>query len=81
MCRPRLRARVLLQVAAGERHRRVPCRRSDLLARNPLVLFVLAPLFVFVIRQRLASSNVNRRERRSVWLMNLAILCVAAVLS
>jgi acyl-lipid omega-6 desaturase (Delta-12 desaturase) len=51
------------------------------LARNPLVLFVFAPLFVFVIRQRFASSNANPRERRSVWLMNLAILCVAAVLS
>ncbi len=51
------------------------------LARNPLVLFVIAPLFVFVIRQRFASSQVNRRERRSVWLMNLAILGLAAVLS
>jgi omega-6 fatty acid desaturase (delta-12 desaturase) len=51
------------------------------LARNPLVLFILAPLFVFVIRQRFASANANRRERHSVWLMNLAILCVAAVLS
>jgi omega-6 fatty acid desaturase (delta-12 desaturase) len=51
------------------------------LARNPVVLFVLAPLFVFVVRQRFASANINRRERHSVWLMNLAILGVAAVLS
>jgi omega-6 fatty acid desaturase (delta-12 desaturase) len=51
------------------------------LARNPLVLFVLAPLFIFVIRQRFASSRASRRERRSVWLMNLALLCVAALLS
>jgi acyl-lipid omega-6 desaturase (Delta-12 desaturase) len=51
------------------------------LARNPLVLFVLAPLFVFVIRQRFPSAKATGRERRSVWLMNLAVLGVAAVLS
>jgi omega-6 fatty acid desaturase (delta-12 desaturase) len=51
------------------------------LARNPLVLFVVAPLYLFVVRQRFASSNADRRERQSVWLMNLAILGVAALLS
>jgi acyl-lipid omega-6 desaturase (Delta-12 desaturase) len=51
------------------------------LARNPLVLFVVAPLYMFVVRQRFASSNADRRERQSVWLMNLAILGVAALLS
>jgi acyl-lipid omega-6 desaturase (Delta-12 desaturase) len=51
------------------------------LARNPFVLFVIAPLFLFVVRQRFASSRANGRERRSVWLMNLAILCMAALLS
>jgi acyl-lipid omega-6 desaturase (Delta-12 desaturase) len=61
----------------SSRWRRVACKP----ARNPLVLFVLAPLFVFVLRQSFASSNVNRREHHSVWLMKQAILCVAAVLS
>ncbi len=51
------------------------------LARNPLVLFVLAPLFLFVIRQRFASAHADQRERHSVWLMNLAIFCMAALLS
>jgi omega-6 fatty acid desaturase (delta-12 desaturase) len=51
------------------------------LARNPLVLFVFAPLFLFVVRQRFASSGADRRERHSVWLMNLAIFGVAALLS
>jgi acyl-lipid omega-6 desaturase (Delta-12 desaturase) len=44
------------------------------LARNPIVLFVLAPLFLFAVLQRIPSSKATRRERESVWWMNLAIL-------
>jgi acyl-lipid omega-6 desaturase (Delta-12 desaturase) len=51
------------------------------LARNPLVLFVIAPLYLFVIRQRFPSANANKRERHSVYWMNLAILGMAAGLS
>ena len=50
------------------------------LARNPVVLFVIAPLFLFVIRQRFASTKANPRERRSVHWMNLAIFGMAATL-
>lgn len=56
-------------------------RFSYRLARNPLILFVVAPLVVFVIRQRFASSGADRRERHSVWMMNVAIFCMAALLS
>ncbi len=48
------------------------------LARNPVLLFVVAPLYLFVIRQRFPSSQANPRERRSVHWMNLAILAMAA---
>jgi acyl-lipid omega-6 desaturase (Delta-12 desaturase) len=51
------------------------------LARNPLILFVLAPLAVFVIRQRFASPKADRRRRRSVLWMNLTLLGIAALLS
>jgi omega-6 fatty acid desaturase (delta-12 desaturase) len=51
------------------------------LARNPLVLFVVAPLYVFMIRQRVPSPSANRRERGSVWWMNLATIGMAAALS
>jgi acyl-lipid omega-6 desaturase (Delta-12 desaturase) len=51
------------------------------LARNPVVLFGLAPLFLFVVMQRFPSRKANARERRSVWWMNLAILGMAAALS
>ncbi|RME93964.1 MAG: fatty acid desaturase [Verrucomicrobia bacterium] len=50
------------------------------LARNPFVLFLLAPLYLFLIRQRLPSPNASPRERLSVWTMNLAIVALAAVL-
>jgi omega-6 fatty acid desaturase (delta-12 desaturase) len=51
------------------------------LARNPVVLFGIAPLFVFVLKQRVPRVNANQRERRSVWWMNLAILGMTAGLS
>jgi omega-6 fatty acid desaturase (delta-12 desaturase) len=51
------------------------------LARNPVVLFVIAPLVVFVVRQRFPSRRASERERRSVHWMNLAILGIAAVMS
>src|SRR5687767_9232608 len=44
------------------------------LARNPIVLFVLAPLVLFVVLQRIPSAKSTHRERRSVWWMNAAIL-------
>ncbi|MDB5978750.1 MAG: hypothetical protein JWR07_5510 [Nevskia sp.] len=47
------------------------------LARNPVVLFVLAPVFMFVVMQRVPSPRADPRERHSVWWTNLAILCLA----
>ncbi len=43
------------------------------LARNPLVLFVIAPLFLFLVLERIPSSKAGKRERYSVYLTNLAL--------
>ncbi|MBI4600455.1 MAG: fatty acid desaturase [Planctomycetes bacterium] len=51
------------------------------LARNPVVLFVIAPLFLFLVRQRFPSPRASLRERHSVWWMNLAILTMVGTLS
>ena len=51
------------------------------LARNPFVLFVLAPLFLFVVLQRIPARGASARERHSVWWMNLALLLLAAGMS
>ena len=53
-------------------------RFSYRLARNPFVLFVLAPLFLFLVMQRFPAPSANPRERHSVWWMNLAILAFDA---
>lgn len=53
-------------------------RFSYRLARNPVVLFVIAPLFVFVVQQRFPSPKAKPREKRSVWIMNLALVLMCA---
>ena len=51
------------------------------LARNPFVLFGIAPVFLFVIHQRIYSSKANPREKWSVRWMNVAVLGIAVALS
>jgi len=51
------------------------------LARNPVVLFVIAPLFLFVVKHRFTSPKATRRERHSVYWTNLAVLALATGLS
>ena len=51
------------------------------LARNPLVLFVIAPFVLFVILQRIPRKEGDTRERHSVWHMNLALLAIVALMS
>ncbi len=48
------------------------------LARNPFFLFVIAPLFLFLVYQRLPSGKASPRERNSVWWTNLAMLGLVA---
>jgi len=47
------------------------------LARNPFILFGLAPLYMFVIHNRIPSSRASRNVRWSVHLMTLAMLGVS----
>lgn len=50
------------------------------LARNPIILFFIAPLFLFLVVQRFPAAKANPRERHSVWLMNVAVVGLAATL-
>ncbi len=43
------------------------------LARNPFVLFVLAPLGLMLVLQRFPRRGASPRERDSVWIMNASI--------
>ena len=49
--------------------------------RNPLFLFVVAPMFMFLIVQRFPHKRAGKRERSSVTLTNVAILLVVALAS
>lgn len=51
------------------------------LARNPIVLFGIAPLLMFLVWQRIPKSNASKRERQSVHWTNLAILGMVVALS
>jgi omega-6 fatty acid desaturase (delta-12 desaturase) len=50
-------------------------------ARNPIVLFVIAPLYVFAVHHRFAVADAPKRERRSVRYTNWALLGIAIVMS
>jgi omega-6 fatty acid desaturase (delta-12 desaturase) len=56
-------------------------RFSYRLARNPIILFLVAPVFLFVIVQRFCPAQIRRRERHSVYRMNVAVLGMAVALS
>lgn len=47
------------------------------LARNPFVLFVIGPLFVFLVRHRFTSPGARLRARASVWGTNLGLVLMA----
>ena len=51
------------------------------LARNPIVLFVVAPLFLFLVKQRIPNLKAKERERLSVYWTNLALLGMIAAMS
>jgi omega-6 fatty acid desaturase (delta-12 desaturase) len=51
------------------------------LMRHPVILLGLAPLYLFLLKQRFPSPKANTRERRSVWWTNLALVGVTAAMS
>jgi omega-6 fatty acid desaturase (delta-12 desaturase) len=50
------------------------------LARNPFVLFVIAPLFLFLIEQRFPSKARDRRQRLGVHATNAALALIVVVM-
>lgn len=51
------------------------------LTRNPFILFVIAPVCLFLIRERFPTKNAPKRERHSVYWTNLGIVALGAVMS
>jgi len=48
------------------------------LARNPIVLFVIAPLYLFVVHHRFSLPKAKPREVASVWICNAVIVLMSA---
>ena len=51
------------------------------LARNPVILFGIAPMYMFLIKHRFPKKSASQRERDSVHWTNLAIFGVVTALS
>ncbi|MFQ5709710.1 MAG: fatty acid desaturase [bacterium] len=51
------------------------------LYRNPLVMFGLGPIFLFLITYRFARPAANKRERHSVYRTSLVILGIGVLMS
>jgi omega-6 fatty acid desaturase (delta-12 desaturase) len=51
------------------------------LFRHPLIMFVLGPIFMFLIRHRFATPGSPRSARMSVVFANLSLLAIAAGMS
>ena len=56
-------------------------RFSYRLSRNPLVLFVVAPIFLFVVLHRFPARDAKVRERRWLHLTNATILAMCLLLA
>jgi omega-6 fatty acid desaturase (delta-12 desaturase) len=48
-------------------------RFSYRLARNPFILFLIAPLFLFLVKHRFPNLKASRAERLSVYATNIAL--------
>ena len=57
---------------ASSRWRRLGYR----LMRSPFVLFVIAPMYLFLVQHRIPSRGSRPRERRSVWVTNLGVVAL-----
>ena len=51
------------------------------LARNPLILFVVAPLFLFLVLERFPTGKERKRERLSVYFTNVALVLMVAAMT
>ncbi|WP_409300376.1 fatty acid desaturase [Peribacillus sp. SCS-155] len=50
------------------------------LYRNPFVMFVLGPIYVFLIQQRFNKKGAKKKERINTYITNLAIFSIIALL-
>ncbi|MBR7554889.1 fatty acid desaturase [Allobacillus sp. GCM10007491] len=50
------------------------------LYRNPFIMFVLGPLYLFLVTNRLNRKDAKKKERRNTYLTNISIIGIIALL-
>ena len=50
------------------------------LYRNPFVMFIIGPIYVFGITNRFNRKGAKRKERMNTYVTNLGIVALAALL-
>jgi omega-6 fatty acid desaturase (delta-12 desaturase) len=50
-------------------------------ARNPIITFILGPVFIFLIAQRLPIRYATKSERNNIYLTNIVILAFVVLIS
>nr|WP_289038913.1 fatty acid desaturase [uncultured Allobacillus sp.] len=50
------------------------------LYRNPFIMFVLGPLYLFLVTNRLNRKDAKKKERRNTYLTNVSIIGIIALL-
>lgn len=51
------------------------------LFRNPAFLFILAPVFLFVVLQRIPKTSSKKKEKKNIWMTNGALLAYGIIMS
>jgi acyl-lipid omega-6 desaturase (Delta-12 desaturase) len=48
--------------------------------RNPLVMFIIGPIYIFILKNRFNRKNARTKERLNLYLTNIAIVGIVSVL-
>ena len=48
--------------------------------RNPFVMFIIGPLYLFLISYRFNRKNATKKEKRHVWITNVILLTIVLIL-
>lgn len=48
--------------------------------RNPLVMFLIGPLYILLISSRINGKNATKKEKRYVWMTNFTLVIIGLIL-
>lgn len=48
--------------------------------RNPIVMFLIGPLYIFLIEYRFNTKNASKKEKKNVWMTNIILVSIVLLL-